>query len=159
MTQVKYVDEFNLALTKANLESELKQAQKKVRDFNKFLEDRYLEKAKQKLNEDNKDFGTANIFDGNQKVKVELRKKVEWDQDKLTQFLNSLTPEEANHLVKFTVSIPEAKFVNALPTMQEKLKEFRTVSLQGVKVSFEEQSVRQQITLCIQKIQYILTTK
>ena len=130
MTQVKYVDEFNLALTKANLESELKQAQKKVRDF---------EKAKQKLNEDNKDFGTANIFDGNQKVKVELRKKVEWDQDKLTQFLNSLTPEEANHLVKFTVSIPEAKFVNALPTMQEKLKEFRTVSLQGVKVSFEEQ--------------------
>ena len=139
MTQVKYVDEFNLALTKANLESELKQAQKKVRDFNKFLEDRYLEKAKQKLNEDNKDFGTANIFDGNQKVKVELRKKVEWDQDKLTQFLYSLTPEEANHLVKFTVSIPEAKFVNALPTMQEKLKEFRTVSLQGVKVSFEEQ--------------------
>ena len=139
MTQVKYVDEFNLALTKANLESELKQAQKKVRDFNKLLEDRYLEKAKQKLNEDNKDFGTANIFDGNQKVKVELRKKVEWDQDKLTQFLNSLTPEEANHLVKFTVSIPEAKFVNALPTMQEKLKEFRTVSLQGVKVSFEEQ--------------------
>ena len=139
MTQVKYVDEFNLALTKANLESELKQAQKKVRDFNKFLEDRYLEKAKQKLNEDNKDFGTANIFDGNQKVKVELRKKVEWDQDKLTHFLNSLTPEEANHLVKFTVSIPEAKFVNALPTMQEKLKEFRTVSLQGVKVSFEEQ--------------------
>ena len=139
MTQVKYVDEFNLALTKANLESELKQAQKKVRDFNKFLEDRYLEKAKQKLNEGNKDFGTANIFDGNQKVKVELRKKVEWDQDKLTQFLNSLTPEEANHLVKFTVSIPEAKFVNALPTMQEKLKEFRTVSLQGVKVSFEEQ--------------------
>ena len=139
MTQVKYVDEFNLALTKANLESELKQAQKKVRDFNKFLEDRYLEKAKQKLNEDNKYFATANIFDGNQKVKVELRKKVEWDQDKLTQFLNSLTPEEANHLVKFTVSIPEAKFVNALPTMQEKLKEFRTVSLQGVKVSFEEQ--------------------
>ena len=139
MTQVKYVDEFNLALTKANLESELKQAQKKVRDFNKDLEDRYLEKAKQKLNEDNKDFGTANIFDGNQKVKVELRKKVEWDQDKLTQFLNSLKPEEANHLVKFTVSIPEAKFVNALPSMQEKLKEFRTVSLQGVKVSFEEQ--------------------
>ena len=90
MTQVKYVDEFNLALTNANLESELKQAQKKVRDFNKFLEDRYLEKAKQKLNEDNKDFGTANIFDGNQKVKVELRKKVESDQDKRTQFLNSL---------------------------------------------------------------------
>ena len=139
MTEVQYVDQFNLALTQANLAEKLKQAQKDVHDFNKFLEDRYLEKAKEKLNEEGKDFGTANIFDGNQKVKIELRKKVEWDQENLTKFLNGLTPEEANHLVKFSISVPEAKFANALPTMQEKLKEFRTVSLQGVKVTFEEQ--------------------
>ena len=139
MTEVQYVDQFNLALTQANLAEKLKQAQKDVHDFNKFLEDRYLEKAKEKLNEEGKDFGTANIFDGNQKVKIELRKKVEWDQEELTTFLNGLTPEEANHLAKFSISVPEAKFANALPTMQEKLKEFRTVSLQGVKVTFEEQ--------------------
>ena len=57
--------------------------------------------------------------------------------------MNGLTPEEASHLAKFSISVPEAKFANALPTMQEKLKEFRTVSklirLQGVKVTFEEQ--------------------
>ena len=139
MTKVQYVDNFNLALTQATLAEKLKQAQKDVHDFNKFLEDRYLEKAKEKLNEEGKDFGTANIFDGNQKVKIELRKKVEWDQENLTKFLNGLTPEEANHLAKFSISVPEAKFANALPTMQEKLKEFRTVSLQGVKVTFEEQ--------------------
>ena len=139
MTEVQYVDQFNLALTQANLAEKLKQAQKDVHDFNKFLEDRYLEKAKEKLNEEGKDFGTANIFDGNQKVKIELRKKVEWDQEELTKFLNGLTPEEANHLAKFSISVPEAKFANALPAMQEKLKEFRTVSLQGVKVTFEEQ--------------------
>lgn len=139
MTKVQYVDNFNLALTQATLAEKLRQAQKDVQDFNKFLEDRYLEKAKEKLNEEGKDFGTANIFDGNQKVKIELRKKVEWDQENLTKFLNGLTPEEANHLAKFSISVPEAKFANALPTMQEKLKEFRTVSLQGVKVTFEEQ--------------------
>ena len=139
MTKVQYVDNFNLALTQATLAEKLRQAQKDVHDFNKFLEDRYLEKAKEKLNEEGKDFGTANIFDGNQKVKIELRKKVEWDQEELTKFLNGLTPEEANHLAKFSISVPEAKFANALPTMQEKLKEFRTVSLQGVKVTFEEQ--------------------
>jgi|TARA_R100001015_G_C4506271_1_gene79316 hypothetical protein len=139
MTKVQYVDNFNLALTQATLAEKLRQAQKDVHDFNKFLEDRYLEKAKEKLNEEGKDFGTANIFDGNQKVKIELRKKVEWDQENLTKFLNGLTPEEANHLAKFSISVPEAKFANALPTMQEKLKEFRTVSLQGVKVTFEEQ--------------------
>ena len=139
MTKVQYVDNFNLALTQATLAEKLRQAQKDVHDFNKFLEDRYLEKAKEKLNEEGKDFGTANIFDGNQKVKIELRKKVEWDQENLTKFLNGLTPEEANHLAKFSIIVPEAKFANALPTMQEKLKEFRTVSLQGVKVTFEEQ--------------------
>lgn len=139
MTKVQYVDNFNLALTQATLAEKLRQAQKDVHDFNKFLEDRYLEKAKEKLNEEGKDFGTANIFDGNQKVKIELRKKVEWDQENLTKFLNGLTPEEASHLAKFSISVPEAKFANALPTMQEKLKEFRTVSLQGVKVTFEEQ--------------------
>ena len=139
MTKVQYVDNFNLALTQATLAEKLRQAQKDVHDFNKFLEDRYLDKAKEKLNEEGKDFGTANIFDGNQKVKIELRKKVEWDQEELTKFLNGLTPEEANHLAKFSISVPEAKFANALPTMQEKLKEFRTVSLQGVKVTFEEQ--------------------
>ena len=49
MTEVQYVDQFNLALTQANLAEKLKQAQKDVHDFNKFLEDRYLEKAKEKL--------------------------------------------------------------------------------------------------------------
>ena len=137
MTAVRSVDQFNLALTQATLMEKLRQAQKELHDFNKFLEDRYLEKAQEKLREEGKDFGTTSIFDGNQKVKVEMRKKVEWDQKNLTNFLNGLTPEEANHLAKFSISIPEAKFANALPTMQEKLKEFRTVSLQGVKVAFE----------------------
>ena len=122
MTKVQYVDNFNLALTQATLAEKLRQAQKDVHDFNKFLEDRYLEKAKEKLNEEGKDFGTANIFDGNQKVKIELRKKVEWDQENLTKFLNGLTPEEANHLAKFSISVPEAKFANALRTIFARCK-------------------------------------
>jgi hypothetical protein len=77
MTAVRSVDQFNLALTQATLMEKLRQAQKELHDFNKFLEDRYLEKAQEKLREEGKDFGTTSIFDGNQKVKVEMRKKVD----------------------------------------------------------------------------------
>ena len=86
MTKVQYVDNFNLALTQATLAEKLRQAQKDVHDFNKFLEDRYLEKAKEKLNEEGKDFGTANIFDGNQKVKIELRKRLSGIKKTLQSF-------------------------------------------------------------------------
>ena len=39
MTKVQYVDNFNLALTQATLAEKLRQAQKDVHDFNKFLEE------------------------------------------------------------------------------------------------------------------------
>ena len=138
MTIVQHIDEFNLASTQSKLMEDLKEAQSKLKDFNSYLENRYIDKAKEKLRNEGKDFGTVSVFEGNSKVKIELRKKVEWDQERLTEFLNTLDREESNHLVKVSVSIPESKFTNAMPSMQEKLKEFRTISLQGVKVTFEE---------------------
>ena len=67
-----------------------------------------------------------------------MRKKVDWDQSGLKLFLGSISPEEASHYAKVSITVPEAKFTNAVPEVQEKLKEFRTVSLQGMKVTFEE---------------------
>ena len=136
MTEVKYVDQFNLALTQASLMDELKEAQKKVHDFNKFLEDRYLEQAKEKLHEEGKDFGTVNIFDGNSKVKVELRKKTSWDQESLLNYLNTLPNDLAKHYSKVTITVPEARFINATPDIKKELRKHRTVDLQGVKITF-----------------------
>ena len=112
----------------------LKKAQKDLQDFNKYLEERYTQQAQQVLNDSGKDFGTANLLEGNTQVKVELRKKVAWDQEGLIKYLNTLKPD---HLSKVSVTVPESKYSNALPAIQHELKKFRTVSLQGVKVTFE----------------------
>ena len=137
MSKVEYIDNFNLAETHVRLNANLKNAQKDLQDFNKYLEERYAEQAQQVLNEGGKDFGTANILEGNTQVKVEMRKKVEWDQVGLIEYLNTMNPEDADHLSKVSVTIPEAKYTNALPAIQHELKKYRTVSLQGVKVTFE----------------------
>ena len=137
MSKVEYIDKFNLAETQARLNDNLKKAQKDLQDFNKFLENRYTEEAQQVLNEGGKDFGTANLMEGNTQVKVELRKKVAWDQEGLIKYLNTLKAEDAEHLSKVSVTVPESKYSNALPAIQHELKKFRTVSLQGVKVTFE----------------------
>ena len=109
-----------------------------MEDFNKSLETRYSDTAKDLLRQEGKDFGTATLIENNYKIKIEMRKKVDWDQNKLRDFLETLPPQEAAHYAKVSITVPEAKFTNAVPEVQDKLKEFRTVSLQGVKVTFEE---------------------
>ena len=128
----------SLANHKETLVSKYENAKKELEDFNKSLELRYSESAKNLLQKDGKDFGTATLIENNYKVKIEMRKKVDWYQSGLKLFLGSISPEEAAHYAKVSVTVPEAKFANAVPEVQEKLKEFRTVSLQGMKVSFEE---------------------
>ena len=128
----------SLAKHKETLVSNYENAKKELEDFNKSLELRYGESAKNLLQEDGKDFGTATLIENNYKVKIEMRKKVDWDQSGLRLFLGSISPEEASHYAKVSITVPEAKFTNAVPEVQEKLKEFRTVSLQGMKVTFEE---------------------
>ena len=128
----------SLATHKETLVRNYEQAKKELEDFNKALENRYSEPAKDLLRQEGKDFGTATLIENNYKIKVEMRKKVDWDQNKLRDFLETLPPQEASHYAKVSITVPEAKFTNAVPEVQDKLKEFRTVSLQGVKVTFEE---------------------
>ena len=128
----------SLATHKETLVRNYEQAKKELEDFNKALENRYSEPAKDLLRQEGKDFGTATLIENNYKIKVEMRKKVDWDQNKLRDFLETLPPQEASHYAKVSITVPEAKFTNAVPEVQEKLKEFRTVSLQGMKVTFEE---------------------
>ena len=128
----------SLATHKETLVRNYEQAKKELEDFNKALENRYSEPAKDLLRQEGKDFGTATLIENNYKIKVEMRKKVDWDQSGLKLFLGSISPEEASHYAKVSITVPEAKFTNAVPEVQNKLKEFRTVSIQGVKVTFEE---------------------
>ena len=137
MTAIATIAE-SLATHKETLVRNYEQAKKELEDFNKSLETRYSDTAKDLLRQEGKDFGTATLIENNYKIKIEMRKKVEWDQSRLRDFLETLPPQEAAHYAKVSITVPEAKFTNAVPEVQDKLKEFRTVSLQGVKVTFEE---------------------
>ena len=137
MTAIATIAE-SLATHKEPLVRKYEQAKKELEDFNKSLETRYYDTGRDLLRQEGKDFGTATLIENNYKIKIEMRKKVDWDQNKLRDFLETLPPQEASHYAKVSITVPEAKFTNAVPEVQDKLKEFRTVSLQGVKVTFEE---------------------
>ena len=128
----------SLATHKETLVRNYEQDKKELEDFNKSLESRYSDTARELLKQEGKDFGTATLVENNHKIKIEMRKKIDWDQNSLRDYLETLPPEEASHYAKVSITIPESKFTNAVPEVQNKLKEFRTVSLQGVKVTFEE---------------------
>jgi len=137
MTAIATIAE-SLATHKETLVLNYEQAKKELEDFNKSLESRYSDTAKEMLKQEGKDFGTATLIENNYKIKIEMRKKVDWEKDGLRDFLETLPPQDAAHYAKVSITVPEAKFANAVPEVQEKLKEFRTVSLQGIKVTFEE---------------------
>ena len=86
MTKVQYVDNFNLALTQATLAEKLRQAQKDVHDFNKFLEDRYLEKAKEKLNEEGKDLVLQISLTATKKLRLSCVKRLSGIKKTLQSF-------------------------------------------------------------------------
>lgn len=114
------------------------EAQEKIKAIKNELEGRYLDRAQDSLRQHGKDFGSVIVQDGPHKVKFNLRKRVEWDEGKLLNALNSMDEDTARHYAKVTYSIPEAKYNTAPPEIQARLSDARTVHLQGISVSIEE---------------------
>ena len=65
------------------------------KDVEQQLSDLFLPLARDALRADDKDFGTAHIVEGNVAMKVNVGKKVIWDQDVLRNTFSSMTPENA----------------------------------------------------------------
>ena len=114
------------------------EAQEKIKAIKNELESRYLDRAQDSLRQHGKDFGSVIVQDGPHKVKFNLRKRVEWDEGKLLNALNGMDEDTARHYAKVTYSIPEAKYNTAPPEIQARLSDARTVHLQGISVSIEE---------------------
>ena len=105
-----------------------------LKDVEEQISDTFLPIAKDVLRANGKDFGTAQIAEGNHRLKVTVGKKVTWDQDKLRDTLNNMSPENAQHYGKLTFAVEERKFTAAPPAIKEELEECRTVAVGAIKV-------------------------
>tara|TARA_S200002703_G_C3792732_1_gene244676 strand:+ start:514 stop:951 length:438 start_codon:yes stop_codon:yes gene_type:complete len=126
-----------LDIFKQELEKTILEAQEKVKLIKSEIESRYLERAQDKLRQEGKDFGSVTVNDGEYKVKVNIRKRVEWEPGMLIKVLNGMDEDTARHYVQVKYTVPEAKFNAAPPEIKAALSEARTVFLQGVSVDLE----------------------
>lgn len=126
-----------LDIFKQELEKTILEAQEKVKLIKSEIESRYLERAQDKLRQEGKDFGSVTVNDGEYKVKVSIRKRVEWEPGMLIKVLNSMDEDTARHYAQVKYTVPEAKFNAAPPEIKAALSEARTVFLQGVSVDLE----------------------
>ena len=126
-----------LAIYKNELDRIIIEAQEKVKLIKSELEGRYLERAQDTLRQQGKDFGSVTIEEGAHKLKVNVRRRVEWEEGMLLKVLNSMDEDTARHYAQIKYTIPEAKYNNAPPEVKAALSEARTVYLQGVSVDIE----------------------
>ena len=124
-----------------DLKQQLEHIKNKQADMNKQLELRFGNYAREKLNNENKDYGSTTLNEGGFKVKVTLRQKVTWDQDGLVQtFMNDLSEDDAKHYAKITYGIDERKYNSAPPAIKDKLQKHRTVQLMSTSIDITDGS-------------------
>ena len=124
-----------------DLKSQLEALKKRQADMNEKLALRFGNEAREKLRDDNKDFGSVTLNEEEYKVKVSIRQKVTWDQEGLVQtFMNDMSEDDAKHYAKITYSIDERKYNNAPPAIKDKLQKHRTVQVVGTSVDITEAS-------------------
>ena len=126
-----------LTMLKKELDQLIVESQEKVKVIKNELENRYLGRAQDTLRQNGKDFGSVTIEDAGYKLKVNLRKRVEWDEGRLLNILNGMDEDTARHYVSVKYTIPEAKYNNAPPEIQARLSDARTVHLQGTSIDVE----------------------
>lgn len=114
---------------------------KKTREsLNSKLLELINEEVAKQLKEKEYGCGTANVYTQNHKVKVEIVKKVKWDQDKLSEYYKTIASQGDNpeEYIKVKYDVSE----NAYKNWPERLKNFfinaRTVEPSTPKISFEK---------------------
>ena len=110
-----------------------------LKELNEQIEGRYLEIAKSQLHEDGKDFGTTTIVDNDKSVKVQVKKRVEWDQEALERISDSMRADLVDHYIKKTLTIEERKYTTAPPDLQRLFQEARTASIGGAIIEVVEE--------------------
>lgn len=92
--------------------------------------------AKRRM-EERKPTGILRFTDSDYVVISDADKTVKWDQSKLETALNAI-PEGWTHYAKYALSVPEAKFTAAPPSIQTQLETARTVIAAAAKFKIEK---------------------
>jgi len=120
------------------LKSVITELRAELKNVDDQLSDLFLPLARDALRADGKDFGTAHIVEGNVAMKVNVGKKVTWDQDVLRDTFNSMTPENAQHYAKLTYAVEERKYTAAPPAIKTTLEAARTTEVGRFTVEVED---------------------
>lgn len=104
----------------------LKQARSK---FDAALEQCYGEQARAALRESGRDFGTAHLSDGPLHIKFEQPKKVSWNQQQLGAIAERIVAsgEKVQGYLDVKLSVPESRYTNWPPALQQQFVSARTV--------------------------------
>jgi hypothetical protein len=110
-----------------------------LKEVNDQIEGRYLDAAKAQLHIEGKDFGTTTIVENDKSVKVQVKKRVEWDQEALERISHSMRTDLVDHYVKKTLTIEERKYTTAPPDLQRLFQEARTAKIGGAIIEVVEE--------------------
>jgi hypothetical protein len=120
------------------LASRLKEAietqERRKRVLNEAMRLRFEDKARQVLNQEGRDTGTARFQEGNTTIIANFRKKVDWDQETLAKILDEHPEYKAE--VKCVMSLEERKYNNWPECLQKIFEPARLVKVSGYDFSF-----------------------
>jgi len=103
---------------------------KKVRaKFDAALELCYGEKARLARVDEGKDYGIVHLADGNQRITVDVPKRVSWDQAMLAALARKITEvgERVEDYIDIHMSVSEKRFNAWPPTLRQQFAPARTV--------------------------------
>tara|TARA_Y100000361_G_C11080586_1_gene300805 strand:+ start:500 stop:898 length:399 start_codon:yes stop_codon:yes gene_type:complete len=126
-----------LFVAREELKEQINMLKSELKDIELQIKDMFYDQARDALRADGKDFGTAHMIAGNQKLKAKITKKVVWDQDKLGSVLEAMAPEDARHYGKLTLAIEERKYTAAPPAIRSLLEPCRSVEIGGFTVEVD----------------------
>ena len=126
-----------LFVAREELKEQINMLKSELKDIEQQIKDMFYDQARDALRADGKDFGTAHMIAGNQKLKAKITKKVVWDQDKLGSVLEAMAPEDARHYGKLTLAIEERKYTAAPPAIRSLLEPCRSVEVGGFTVEVD----------------------
>jgi hypothetical protein len=113
----------------AHLDTALATIKKLRTKFDAALEQCYGEQARTALRDSGRDFGTAHVSDGPLRIKFEQPKKVSWDQKQLSEIAQRIVAsgEPVESYLDVKLSVPESKYTNWPPVLQQQFAAARTV--------------------------------